>query len=297
MDGFKINQCVLDAKEMNQRSRNIERIGPGINSPADDTLPEKIGSCFKFWPEEVAAMPTDFTRVALFSIIRSGRRKFLNNIRLEGRADIQIYFTGYQLDQADADLYLACLRMGRGIEMGRRMAFVRNRLLKEMKRSVGKASYLWVNDALDRLCKASLRVEITKRNGRKVRASCHLMSSGLDEDTGQMYVRIDPESAALFGDDNLAYVNWDIRLSLSLKMSKSVQMYVSGHTAGKQHSVSLEDLRRWTGYDGRLRDFRVSLLSAFEELQKNKVISNAIVKDGLKGDTARWDRPPTSKSQ
>jgi hypothetical protein len=250
---------------------------------------EKTGEALRYWPDGVAAMPTQFSRVALFSVIQRGRRKFFNDQKLESRADVHVQYTGDQLDQADADLWLAILRKGRGLPIGQRMYLSSGELLKETGRLVGGSGRVWLASSLGRLSKAFLMVQITKKNGCKVTVNCHLMSSGVDHDTGRTFIRLDPEGANLF--DTLSYVSWETRLALKSEMAKSLQMYICGHATDHTHGVLLESLRIWSGYDGRLRDFRNAVLTAFVALESAGIILRPVIKNENGKYIAQWFRP------
>ena len=248
---------------------------------------EKIGDQMAFWPEEVAAMPTELTRVSLFGLIRRGRRKVLNWEKLDSRADIQVQYFGCQLDQADADLWLACLRAGRGVPMGQRIYMTRAALLKEINRRDGTSDRKWLEASLDRMSGAALKITM-QRNGKTIKVTSGMLKWGIEEETGAMFIRLDPDGASLF--DNLAYLGWEERFALSSNMAKALQLYISGHQAGKPHSQPISNIMHWCGYKGRLRQFRAALPHALKELEAASVIKNGKVSKGAKGDLVSWQR-------
>ncbi len=248
---------------------------------------EKIGAQMGFWPEECAAMPTELTRVSLFGLIRRGRRKVMDWEKLSSRADVEVSYFGKQLDQADADLWLACLRMGRGVPMGQRMYVTRGALLKEIGRKDDGRTRAWLDESLKRMAGAAFMLE-TKRNGRKIKVTTGMMKWGIEDETGHMFIRLDPEGAALF--ENLAYIGWEQRLALGSNAAKALQLYVSGHMAGKPHAVPLADLAHWMGYEGRIRQFRATLQHAMDELAKAGAIHSHGIKAGTRGEVAYWTR-------
>ena len=253
----------------------------------ETVVAEKVGSKLACWPGAIAAMPTELTRTSLFSLIRRGRRKVRKWEKLSSRRDIEISYFGEQLDQADADLWLACLRMGRGVPMGQRMYTTRAALLKEIHKQDGSATRKWLIDSLKRMSGAAFEL-VTKRNGRTIRVTTGMLKYGIEEETGQMYIRLDPEGSALF--ENLAYVGWERRLALSSNAAKALQLYVSGHMAGKHHDVLLADLAHWMGYEGRLRQFRTTLQHAMDQLAKVGEVHSYGIKAGPRGEVAFWTR-------
>lgn len=256
--------------------------------PTTETIEsEKVGSKLRQWPEEVAAMPTELTRTSLFGLPRRGRRKVMDWEKLSSRADVEVSYNGKQLDQADADLWLACLRMGRGVPMGRRIYTTRAALLREIGRKDDGRTRAWLEESLKRMAAASFMLETT-RAGRKIKVTTGMMKWGIEEPSGQMFIRLDADGAALF--ENLAYVGWEQRLALGSNAAKALQLYIGGHMAGKPHSVPLVALAHWMGYEGRLRQFRTSLQHAMDQLAKAGEIHSHGINTGPKGDVAYWTR-------
>lgn len=279
-----------DIKERIRAIGRRQQAAQATQAPAEtpEQDQEKIGAQMVFWPEECAAMPTELTRVSLFGLIRRGRRKVMYWERLASRADIEVSYFGKQLDQADADLWLACLRMGRGVPMGQRIYTTKAALLKEIGRADTGQSRAWLEESLKRMAGAAFMLE-TKRNGRKIKVTTGMLKFGIEEPSGQMFIRLDPEGAALF--ENLAYIGWEQRLALGSNAAKALQLYVSGHMAGKPHAVPLADLAHWMGYEGRLRQFRATLQHAMDELAKAGAISAYGIKAGPRGEEiAYWTR-------
>lgn len=271
------------AREREKAAQEAEAMKPAVET----VEVEKIGGKLRQWPEEVAAIPTELTRTSLFGLPRRGRRKVMDWEKLSSRADVDVSYFGKQLDQADADLWLACLRMGRGVPMGQRIYTTRAALLKEIGWGDTGPNRKWLDSALDRFTGAGLRADLT-RDGKKLTVRCKLMSSGIEEPSGQMYIRLDPEGAALF--ENMAYVGWEQRLALGSNAAKALQLYVSGHMACKPHSVPLADLAHWMGYKGRIRQFRTTLTHAMAELEAAGLITSPAIKTGPRGDVASWVR-------
>jgi hypothetical protein len=117
---------------------------------------------------------------------------------------------------------------------------------------------------------------------------CHLMSSGIDEATGKLFIRLDPEGAGLF--ENLAYLQWETRLSLPSAISKALHLYVCGHRQGRFHTVKVADLALWMGYQGRLRQFRANLETAVGVLCAHGVIERAGFRESGKTVFVEWVR-------
>ena len=252
---------------------------------------EKVGAQMGFWPEEVAAMPTELTRVSLFGLPadKPGARKMLDDVKLDSRSDIEVLYTGKQLSAKDETCWLACLRLGRGVPMGQRIYFNKIDLLKELELTNTGPNWKTAEARLLRMSKAHFTIEF-KRGGKSYRMTTGMLKYGIENETGAMYIRLDPDGAALF--ENLAYQPWEVRLSLQSDVSARLLSYITGHEQGKPHSQTLDNLKRWCGYGGERRKFRTAIHSAIEELESKGVLvkgSSKIV-SGARGDVVCWVR-------
>ena len=257
---------------------------------------EKVGKQMAFWPEDAAAMPTELTRVSLFGLPadKPGARKMLDDVKLDSRADIEVLYTGKQLSAKDETAWLACLRIGRGVPMGQRIYLNKIDLLKELKLTNTGPNWKAVEARLLRMSKAHFTVSF-KRCEKTYKMTTGMLKFGIENETGAMYIRLDPDGAALF--ENLAYQPWEVRLSLQSDVSARLLSYITGHEQGKPHSQTLDNLKRWCGYGGRLRQFRTACIAALEELEAKGVLVKCSTKivSGAKGDVACWVRERTGK--
>jgi hypothetical protein len=237
-------------------------------------------------PLEVAVQPTELSRCGLIRLLPKTKRRMVKNQLVECRSDIKLFFTGEELNVQDETVWLAVLRLCRGKPLGERIPFTFSRLLCElkMKDTGGKTgSRRQVLARLERLSIAHIKVELN-RKGTKSLITTGLLKFGMEEETGKMYVRLDPDGKILF--DNLAYQNWETRLSLKSDVAIRMLDYICGHQAGKPHAEKIENLRAWFGYTGRLDKFRVAALAGLKELEAAGVIREA----GGNRSTLRWVR-------
>lgn len=262
---------------------------------------EKIGQQMRFWPEEVAAMPTELTRVSLFGLPadRRGARKMMKSVQIESRSDVEVLYTGEQLGPKEETVWLGCLRLGRNIPLGERIYLNLTDLLRELKltNTAGKrGNRQAVITRLDRLSAAHFKINF-KRDGKNFSITTGMLKWGIEHETGAIYLRLDPDGAVLF--ENLSYQPWEVRLSLKSDLAAVLLSYISGHEQGKPHSQSLINLKKWCGYGGRLRNFRAACIIALKELEEKGVL----VKDSSKitmnrrGDVASWVRTSTKTKQ
>lgn len=262
---------------------------------AEEPLPEKkvqakgkAGKAGKalMWPLDVGIQPTEFGRTGLFKLLPKKERRLVKNQSVECRSDIKLFFTGEELNVQDETVWMAILRLCRGKPLGERIFFTLAQLLAELKMndSGGKTgSRGQVIKRLERLSIAHIKIELTRKGNTSV-ITTGLLKFGIEEETGKMYVRLDPDGAILF--ENLGYQNWEIRLSLKSDVAVRMLDYICGHQVGKPHAQKFENLRMWFGYTGRLDKFRAAAMAGLKELEEAGVISRG------QGDktTLRWTR-------
>jgi len=268
----------------------------GLARPKADVAEdkEKVGEVLKSWPIEFSAIPTELTRVSLFSLPRKGRRKFLDWVTLESRGDITVKYFGKQLDQdIDADIWLACLRMGMGTPMGQRIYTNKSRMLMEIGRTRSGIGDKRLIESLKRLAGASFLIEFN-RDGKKFILTTGMLKWGIEKPLNRMFIRLDPDGARLF--DNLTYIGWKQRLALSTASAKAIHMYVCGHQQGASHAISLANLMAWCGYEGRARDFRRNAVAALKEMEEHGIVRDSKIVLRPQGEVISWVRCKTKSA-
>lgn len=247
---------------------------------------DSIGKEIPLFPMEVAAIPTELTRTALFRVRRRGPRKTLVWHTLASRKDIKIEYFGIELDNGiDLELWLIAISIARGIKTGTRIRVTQKGLLRELGRSTGGQSKRNLIQALDRLASATLRIRFN-RGGKNYRFSSSLLNWGIVEETGEMFIRVDPDGQALF--ENLSYLDFNVHLALEGGVTKSLHLYAISHTQGKQHRQSLKNLKEWFGYDGQMKDFRNAVFVALHQLEKSGIVRDFEIKKWKDQETAIW---------
>jgi hypothetical protein len=148
------------------------------------------------WPEDVRTGPSCVLRSALFGVVRRGRRSALEGEILATWAGVVIRYTGWRLDQADLDVWLAVLHLARQRPLGEPVPLRINELLRAMGRPTDGRSHEWFNGAIRRL--TACAVEITRQQqtywGSLIEKGCR------DEETGEFVIVLNPELAELFDD-------------------------------------------------------------------------------------------------
>ena len=224
------------------------------------------------WPAELRACPSCVLRSALFGVVRRGRRKALEGEILATWEGITIRYTGWRLDQADLDIWLAALHLAREYHLGVRVSVTINEMLRTIGRPTDGRSHDWFKSAIRRL--TACAVEITRQRrtywGSLIEKGCR------DEATGEFVIVLNPELAVLFEDDDYTRIEWEIRRGLGMDLAKWLHGYIASHQATPRnpHRIGLERLRALCGSDyERLRDFRDDVRKAMDQLQAAGVVT------------------------
>ena len=112
------------------------------------------------WPEATRGAPNAVLRGALFPAIQGKNRTGLLRKELIATQDgVTIRYTGWQLDQADLDVWEQALHLARTQALGTKCYFTAHGFLKALGRQTGTTAHEWLGEALARL--AGAVVEIT----------------------------------------------------------------------------------------------------------------------------------------
>jgi hypothetical protein len=241
------------------------------------------------WPDLERAMPHVIARSSLFGVVARGRRRLFGRESISSRSDAQLFFSGEQLDQSDADVWMQILECASEAKtaLEDRVYFNRSNLLSALGRSAGKGDYEWLARSIRRLTAATLEIE----TARYV-AVFHLIERfEHDKEKGSYYVTLNPRSRMLFENNTYGFIDWNARQKIEKQrdLSKWLQSYASSHKAGEIHRAMIASLKKLSGCEeARERDFRASLTSALGELVRVGVIQR--VKFNQEGSAVSWYR-------
>jgi len=262
------------ADDLTARIQQIaERIKQRPRTPAPKPTPQPAKVVrLPLWPAELRTCPSCVLRSALFGVVQRGRRKALERAILATWEGVTIRYTGWRLDQADLDVWLAALHLAREHHLGVRVPVTINEMLRTMGRCTGKHDHEWFKGAVARL--TACAVEITA--GHKTLGGSLIEGFERDEATGEHVLYLSPWLAELFEDDNYTRIDWEIRRSLGMDLAKWLHGYIASHRATPRnpHRIGLERLRALCGSDyERLRDFRGDVRKAMDQLQAAGVVA------------------------
>jgi hypothetical protein len=277
----------------------MERCKERAGTIKPDELSEKYKS--PYWDEKYRAIPNHLTRSCLFAPTARGKRKMHDGTVLASRSDVKITFSGKQLDEADRDVFLQALHEGQQGGFGVYVPINCAKFLKSIGRSTGKNDYLWLFESFTRLTFGLLAIETKKykigniEKARKTGKSdlLHLIAGfEYDPEEGTYKLLLDPRILIMFRGHEFALVDWEKRMQIEKKvdMVKWLQCLISSNEKGLQ-KYSLDDLKSWMDYEGRLRDFKKYLEESIKELERLEIITKGkIALNSKKKEQVSWIR-------
>ena len=259
-----LGRSIREHEESRSRSQKKPTVGELVQLP--------------LWPEPARGLPNSTLRGALFPAIQGKNRQAMKREVLVAQRGIQIRFTGWQLDQADLDVWEQCLHLARQHPLGTRCDFTARSFLKALGRRTGKSDHEWLKGAFARL--GACFVEIT-HNDKTYMGS--LIDGGVrDEKTGLYVLNLAPGLVKLYGPGMWTAVDWEQRRALGTR--KPLAQWLIGFyaTHAKPYPMSVESLMQLSGSrNTSTRDFKRRLKSALDELKAVGAIVDYSIKDGL----------------
>lgn len=236
------------------------------------------------------AMPNHAARSSLFAPIARGKRPYYQQEVLFSRGDATITYTGYQLDEAQADVWMQLMFEAKDIPLGTSVKMNRCAFLRAIGRGTSGREYEWLRSTMIAFTSATIVVEVRKSDGvtkykvGHTRAFHMLADFDYDADTGTYNFTVDPRWAVLFGGREYALIDWNRRLQIEAgcDMAKAIQRLVAT-SSNKVQSYSLGWLKGKLQYKSPLRKFRAALLASIKELERVGVVGQGRIRRTAKG--------------
>ena len=232
---------------------------------------------FPLWPQPVRGVPNSALRGALFAAIQGRDRRYMEGEMLAITKDMQIRFTGMQLDQSDLDVWEQVLHLARIHPLGTRCEFTAHAFLKALGRSTGKPMHEWLKYVFRRL--TACAVEITQY-GKTYFGS--LIEGGIrDENTGLYVLHLNPGLVKLYGAGMWTAIDWQQRQQLR---RKPLALWLHGYYASHAdpYPMRVEKLMQLSGSRNQARrSYTTKLKKAHEDLVMVGAIKEFEIKDGL----------------
>ena len=259
--------------------------------------------------EFMRSIPNHIARSSLFAPVGKGSRSrkskaTFKDAILFSRADAVIKFWGEQLDEAQADVWLQALHEAIKRPFGEEIIIKRAEFLRAIGRHTGGDEYRWLNQTMQSLTFAMLVIEVTKNGKPKFavgkNSALHLIESFSYDDVTECYrYRIDPRWKIMYSNYEYSFINWEKRLQLRHDMAKSLQRIIATSDQSLQrHALDFEEngppgLKKILQYSGRMRDFRIALRRAMDELERVGIIAAGRFEiSSKKKEQAVWTRLP-----
>lgn len=225
------------------------------------------------------AMPNHIARSSLFAPIARGRKIHHKNTVLVSRSDAHITYSGEQLDEAQADVWLhAMYKAIKQGPLGEPVSLNRADFLRSIGRDTGLWQYKWLHRAMLELSFGMLTIGTQKAGVHKLHIgrtrALHLIEGFDYDDELETYTyRIDPRWGELYGNREFALIHWDKRLQVSQgqDMAKTIQRLVAT-SADIEQRYELDWLKAKLQYTSPMRKFRAALSSALEELKRLEIV-------------------------
>ena len=205
-----------------------------------------------WWPDEVVGVPCPFLRSALFSISprRKGEQLSFFQQPIFASHGITIEFSGFQLNQADLDVWLAVLNASRYRENSVRgvsfWGFIQIPSIREFLRDMGRkesgADIKLFMESITRLQSAVIKVENGKYgfNGNLI--------GGVLRKNGEFWIKLDIGLARLFGKSGWTAVEVEQRRKLQkFPLAQWLHGFYSSHRNSTTYLYSIEKIRGLCG--------------------------------------------------
>lgn len=236
------------------------------------------------------AMPNHIARSSLFAPIARGRRKMHDGSILQSRGDAVIRFSGKQLDEAQADVWMQAMKEAQRQPLGTQVVINRAEFLRAIGRAESGPNYKWLHRTMEDLALAMLVIEVKKPDSQpklsigKTRA-LHLIA-GFDYDEGceEYMLTIDPRWHAMYGNREFALIDWEKRREFGRNqdMAKTLQRLVAT-SSNQVQRYALDWLKAKMEYGSPMRKFREALAGGCRELERLGIIAAHRIENSTKG--------------
>jgi len=296
IDGAQDNRRDSMARLRQTAAYAAERLA--AKREADTALPVQL-----FLPgleDFMRAMPNHIARSSLFAPVARGRKPLHKDALLVSRGDAIISFSGEQLDESQADVWMQAMHEASKAPLGVPVTINRRSFLKAIGRHTGSSEYDWLHRTMKALSFAMLSIEV--RNGERVKLQIgttprsrvlHLIDGfDLDPETDEYMLRIDPRWHGMYGNREWAMVDWAKRMQIGSgqDMAKALQRLIATSNDATQR-FELSWLKAKLGYMSPMRKFKKSLMGAMLELERLEIVAGTRIELSKRGkEQISWNK-------
>ncbi len=234
------------------------------------------------FPDELASVPMHVARSGVFG--PSGEDdggRYYHDAPFYKDDKIVLKFSGHSLNQDDADVFMAVLRLTKGGKAGMdgRIRTMRAYLVDELGWPRSGKNYGRLLSSLKRLTESLFYYEtLNKDSSAPVERSKPLRMFEYDQNGDYLMLWIPKESMMLF--EHNGFLNWEKRLSIAPRngLAKAIQLYTAGLVDVKEVRMPLSELKVITRSKSPESKYRISVQRAFEELERVNVLENTWIR-------------------
>jgi hypothetical protein len=209
---------------------------------------------------------------------------------LQSRGDVEIRYSGKQLDEAQADVWMQAMKEAQRQPLGTPVVINRAQFLRSIGRAESGQNYEWLHRTMKDLAFAMLVIEVKRKDGTVKKRIGHTRALHLiagfeyHEDTETYTLTIDPRWAAMYANREFALIDWDKRLQIGRNqdMAKALQRLIATSNESPQR-YALDWLKAKMDYTSPMRKFREALAAACTELKRLRIISRWKIEDSTRG--------------
>ena len=238
--------------------------------------------------QDTVMAANDILRGALFGAVVKGKRKTLQGMEVLNWGDVRMLYTGIQLDQGDADILLAVIRLIQRGENVRSFTFEgvtttrirtsKRQLLKDLNRNTGGSDGIWLQRGLNRLM-GVITVERRKLSGHWTSVSTTIVERwGHDKETKELVIDVNTEFIKLM-EAGVTIFNWQEYLPLPA-FTRWLYKYIHTHAPGEtQHRTTEQIMTAYGSQRGRQDEFlRMEIEPALATLAEMGIITSYEIK-------------------
>lgn len=252
----RIDAMIAKKREAVLSESVVEVVIDGDDIPLSETLPDVS--------ESKRAVPNVILRSSLFGVVGKGHRKYEKNVLKATVQGLTVKFTGEQLDQADLDVYLECVRRcasQRLGELGELVRFSIYEFLKSIDRKTGKSDHEWLKTCFTRLFACGIELG----DGRFFYMGHLIDEQYRDEKTGEFVIALNPKIAGFFSAE--AWTGLCLEERTALK-SKQLAQWLHGFFSSHQQPFpyKVETIKGLCGSGASLKEFKRMLKKSLADL-------------------------------
>lgn len=219
------------------------------------------------WSDSVRRVPNVALRSALFGIMKTGARHYVEQLEISSLGDASVMYTGVLLDQGDLDVWEAVLHCSRTQEWGAECRVTAYRLLKILGKNDSGKNRTNLDLSISRLKATALKIKLGRISYEG--SLIHEVYRDHGERSGRAYaIRLNPKLRVLFREDQFTDVDWSIRRALrGQPLAQWVHGFYASHA--RPYDLKVETLHRLCGScASSLSDFRQNLRRSLEAVRQ-----------------------------